>query len=189
MNTVVIIFVISFIVFSSILNWAPGTALFNDQSIIYRYYLKEFWFRSFDFQGRTNRKYFWLGLFIWVFFSFLFSIFGYFLYMEFNNSAFIFGVNTFYSIASIIPTLSIQIRRLNDIGKDPRNILLTLIPIFGSLILFFWFTYPSKSCEKVGSRNQLTDLENKLEELKSLLDREIISDDEYKSMRKKTLGL
>ena len=109
--------------------------------------------------------------------------------MEFNNSALIFGVNTFYSIASIIPTLSIQVRRLNDIGKDPRNILLTLIPIFGSLILFFWFTYPSKSCKKVGSRNQLTDLENKLEELKSLLDREIISDDEYKSMRKKTLGL
>ena len=189
MNTIVIIFVISFIVFSSTLSWAPGTALFNDQSIIYRYYLKEFWFRSFDFKGRTNRKYFWLGLFIWVFFSFLFSIFGYFLYMEFNNSALIFGVNTFYSIVSIIPTLSIQVRRLNDIGKDPRNILLTLIPIFGSLILFFWFTYPSKSCEKVGSGNELTDLENKLEELKSLLDREIISDDEYKSMRKKTLGL
>ena len=55
---------------------------------------------------------------------------------------------------SIIPGISIQIRRIRDIGKSPEWILLSLIP-FASLVLLFWYTRPSysKTKDKLNSKS------------------------------------
>jgi len=45
----------------------------------------------------------------------------------------IFGLGTF------IPSIAVSIRRLHDVDKSGWNNLLPFIPLFGSLILFYFF--------------------------------------------------
>ena len=114
-------------------------------------------------------------------------------------------ITSFFSwsllVISFIPSLSIQIRRLNDIGKEPAWVLLSFVP-FISLILLFWYAKPSKSWQntlntkkkktKITPKNELGDLfdmEERLANLKNMVDRGIISNKEYKNLRKKALGL
>ena len=54
-----------------------------------------------------------------------------------------------FTIIIIIPYISIQIRRLNDIGKNPLWILINLIPIIGQAVLLFFFIEPSKEQKKI----------------------------------------
>ena len=160
----------------------------------------EFWEKSFDFKSKTNRKVFWLTvlqvscIYVGGVLLFYFSESG-----ESIDS--IVQFSWLYAIFSFIPNLSIQIRRLNDIGKEPVWVLLSLIP-FVSLILIFWYVKPAqKSQLNVNKKrkdfninnaiglNDLTKAEEKLAKLKSMLDRGVISNEEYRELRKKTLGI
>ena len=67
-------------------------------------------------------------------------------------------------------------------------VLLSVIPIV-NLVLLFLYTQPSNSHSKSQLKNKISNEEIRLEELKSMLDRKVISEEEYNSMRKKTLGL
>ena len=177
-------------------------------------FFKEFWGRSFDFMGKTNRRRFWLTVLqvsIVYFFLIGIPIFIY-VYASINNSSFdadeiesltrnISLISWFGAIINFIPGISLQIRRLNDIGKEPSWVLLSFVP-FISLILLFWYSKPS--CKKriasdkkdfnLGSIEK-TDLSNldyaeeRLEKLKSMVDKGLISNKEYEELRKKTLGL
>ena len=152
----------------------------------YRYYFKEFWSRAFDFKGKTSRKDFWMEFLFWNLISLLLILCGLSFYIELGWQTPIILIPSIHLIASIIPNISIQIRRLRDAGKSPAWILISLVPLI-QLILLFWFACPSQSKKKVKSKP--SDLENKLEEIKNLLDRNIINEEEYKSIRKKILGL
>ena len=127
---------------------------------IYKYYIKEYWMRSFDFNGKTNGKLFWriiligypigllIGLLIHsVFFGFINYGFYYIDYYEYflNNEEVnqILYVPIIYFFINIIPTLSIQIRRLNDIKKSRLFFLLHFIPVIGLSTLLLLYTYPS----------------------------------------------
>ena len=160
----------------------------------------EFWEKSFDFKSKTNRKVFWLTvlqescIYVGGVLLFYFSESG-----ESIDS--IVQFSWLYAIFSFIPNLSIQIRRLNDIGKEPVWVLLSLIP-FVSLILIFWYVKPAQKSQLNGNKkrkdfnsnnaiglNDLTKAEEKLAKLKSMLDRGVISNEEYRELRKKTLGI
>jgi len=152
----------------------------------YKYYLKEFWYRSFDFTGKTTREFFWIGFLFWNLIFLLVIICGLSFYLELGWRTPLIFLSSIHLIVTIIPNISIQIRRLRDAGKSPALILLGLIPIV-SLILIFWYASPSQSKQK--NKSNPSDLENKLEEINSLLDRNIINEEEYKSIRKKILGI
>ena len=103
------------------------------------------------------------------------------------------------AIINFIPNISIQVRRLRDIGKEPAWILLTFIP-FVSFILLFWYAKSSfkresdleKGLPNYSTDSDLTNLDNaekRLEKLKSMVDKGLISNKEYEELRKKTLGL
>ena len=103
------------------------------------------------------------------------------------------------AIINFIPNISIQVRRLRDIGKEPAWVLLTFIP-FVSFILLFWYAKSSfkreydleKGLPNYSTDNDLTNLDNaekRLEKLKSMVDKGLISNKEYEELRKKTLGL
>ena len=159
----------------------------------------EFWEKSFDFKSKTNRKVFWLTvlqvscIYVGGVLLFYFSESG-------ESIESIYQFTWLFSIFSFIPNLSIQIRRLNDIGKEPVWVLLSLIP-FASLILIFWYVKPSQKSQLNGEKrkdfnsintislNDLTNAEEKLAKIKSMLDRGVISAEEYKELRKKTLDL
>ncbi len=44
-----------------------------------------------------------------------------------------------FSIATIVPSLAVQVRRLHDIDKSGWWILISFIPIIGAIWLIVWF--------------------------------------------------
>lgn len=49
-----------------------------------------------------------------------------------------------YVVGTMLPTLALGVRRLHDVGKSGSFMWLLLIPFFGSLILFMFFTMDSQ---------------------------------------------
>ncbi len=107
--------------------------------IIMNWYLDILKNKYAEFGGRARRTEFWS----FVLFNFIFSLVA----MALDN---IFGIafcgygngpiNLLYSLAVLIPSLAVSVRRLHDIGKSGWMLLVALIPIIGAiwlLILFF----------------------------------------------------
>lgn len=47
-----------------------------------------------------------------------------------------------FAIATFLPTLAVQVRRLHDINRSGWWVLLGLIPLIGFIILVIWFIKP-----------------------------------------------
>jgi len=57
-----------------------------------------------------------------------------------DTSFFLFcGLLVLYSLAIMIPSLAVAVRRLHDIGKSGWYYLVSLIPLVGGIILLVWF--------------------------------------------------
>lgn len=50
-----------------------------------------------------------------------------------------YGLLMLYSLAVLIPSLAVAVRRLHDIGKSGWYYLIGLIPFVGGIILLVWF--------------------------------------------------
>lgn len=97
-----------------------------------------------DFNGRARRSEYWY----FVLFSFLISI-GLSLV-----DVFAFGISpmtgesgllsNLYSLAVLLPTLGVTVRRLHDVGKSGWYILIALIPLIGAIWLLILFFTDSK---------------------------------------------
>ncbi|MGK0365304.1 MAG: uncharacterized membrane protein YhaH (DUF805 family), partial [Saprospiraceae bacterium] len=48
-------------------------------------------------------------------------------------------------LASIVPSLSVAVRRLHDVGRSGWFYLIALIPLIGAIILLIWFCTDGKS--------------------------------------------
>jgi uncharacterized membrane protein YhaH (DUF805 family) len=46
------------------------------------------------------------------------------------------------SLAIIVPSLAVAIRRLHDIGRSGWWLLIQLVPVVGSLVLLWWYIQP-----------------------------------------------
>ena len=124
----------------------------------------------------------------WNLISLLLIICGLSFYIELGWQTPIILIPSIHLIISIIPNISIQIRRLRDVGVKPVFILIGFIPLV-NLVLLFCYLQPSNSYDQNKLKTKVSKEEIRLEELKSMLDRNVINEEEYKSMRKKTLGL
>ena len=164
----------------------------------------EFWNNSFNFTGKTNRRDYWntvlqLGcIYLFVLFLALFIT----LLLDPVNlgglSEFSINFGWLVAIVTFIPNLAIQVRRLNDIGKEPAWVLLSFVP-FISLILIFWYAKPSlknksnsNSELEVDNTNQFNNLdktEERLEKFKVMLEKDLITSEEYEKLKRKLLGL
>ena len=65
-----------------------------------------------------------------------------------QDIGFIFYV--IYLFAAFIPCISLQVRRLHDIGKSGWLLLLNFIPIIGPIVLLVWFCRSSESDNQYG---------------------------------------
>ena len=95
--------------------------------------------KYFDFKGRARRSEYWyfflfiiLGSVLLAFIEGLYS--G--LTGQFNVDESIFA-NIFY-LFIVIPSLAVSVRRLHDIGRTGWWVLISFIPIAGSIILLIW---------------------------------------------------
>jgi len=65
----------------------------------------------------------------------------------------IIGINLFYivfALAVLVPGIAVGVRRLHDISKSGWWILLSLIPLIGSIVLIIWFVGDSHPDNEYG---------------------------------------
>ncbi len=93
-------------------------------------------FQYFDFEGRARRKEFWVFALSNMTILFLLNN----LDGLFSNSYFYYAATAF-SVFIFIPSVTVFLRRLHDIGKTGWNILWVLIPFIGWiwLTILLWF--------------------------------------------------
>ncbi len=176
--------------------WDKNNPLFE----LFEYYFHEFWRRSTDFTGKTKRKDFWMAELFHTLIIILLYIILFLFRNEYLSIQRVTTLIIIYLIASFIPNSSIQVRRLRDIGKEPEFVFLSLIP-FANLILLFWFSYPSNTDKSIKSsidysitktenniNKKMDEIEIKLERLKTIHNKGLISDEEYNSAKKQALN-
>lgn len=160
-------------------------------------YFLEFWKNSFNFKGNTKRSEFWITQ-LFLLFQYVYAVIlginiylinytsrlycrgNYFECEEIDERLiFQFTINLIigFSFLTLIPSLSLQIRRLRDFGRNPLWVLISLIPFVGGILLLIFYLSPSK--EDIRQR--------KLEGLEELLSKGTIDEEEYKYMRKQIL--
>ncbi|MFM2480857.1 DUF805 domain-containing protein [Celerinatantimonas sp. YJH-8] len=89
------------------------------------------------FSGRARRKEYWM-------YSLFYAIF-YILLMILDAILDMVGVLTLiYSLALLLPSLAVGVRRLHDIGRSGWWWLICLIPIVGSIVLLVFFCTDSE---------------------------------------------
>lgn len=90
-----------------------------------------------DFKTRSTIKEFWLFNFLSILISLIFTIIDSLVDFKFVSNI---GVLTaLYSICIFIPSLSVSVRRLHDVGKSGWTILFIIIPIVGIIWLLALF--------------------------------------------------
>ncbi len=91
-----------------------------------------------EFTGRARRKEFWtftlVNLVISLIISALDNIVG--LGIGF--------LGTLFSLAILLPSIAVAIRRLHDIGKEGWWLLIGLIPIIGWIVLIYFYVQDSE---------------------------------------------
>lgn len=99
-----------------------------------------------DFKTRSTIREFWLfnllSLIIGLIFIMIDSSF------DLKSTGNIGDLTTLYSIFIFIPSLSVSVRRLHDVGKSGWNILFIIVPIIGIIWLLALFcrdTMPEKN--------------------------------------------
>ncbi len=103
---------------------------------------KLFFTRSFDFEGRSSRREFWLGVLPNA--VIMLAIIGLLLYSLLGITP---PINTFsiimitalclFCLIELVPSVSLIVRRMHDIGRSGYYIFVLFIPVFG----FFWYLY------------------------------------------------
>jgi uncharacterized membrane protein YhaH (DUF805 family) len=93
-----------------------------------------------DFKGRARRKEFWMYYLVWgIIYTVLYIIF---MILAFTQSSILMGLGSLllsaFSLATIVPTLAVGVRRLHDMGKSGKMILLLLVPIANFVVLYWW---------------------------------------------------
>jgi uncharacterized membrane protein YhaH (DUF805 family) len=98
------------------------------------------WQRAADFSGRSRRKEYWLFNLLNALAFFVLVIVGitfdWALFGEGHKGGTAFYLIGIYGVVCFIPSLSVTVRRLHDIGKSGWWYFIAFVPIVGGLILF-----------------------------------------------------
>lgn len=87
-----------------------------------------------DFNGRARRKEYWMFVLFNILFAFIAVLLDNLLGITFGELG--YGpIYITYALIVFIPGLAVSVRRLHDIGKSGWMILISLIPLIGSIWL------------------------------------------------------
>ena len=98
-----------------------------------------------DFSGRARRKEYWMFVLFNVIFSFAWSFLLTLLIMFPHGGMADPTIVYSYSVAMILPSIAVAVRRLHDTGKSGWWMLIGLIPIVGGIWLFILMLEDSQS--------------------------------------------
>jgi uncharacterized membrane protein YhaH (DUF805 family) len=100
------------------------------------------WRNWLDFSGRARRKEFWVFTLINILVSLVLAIADSVIGVKDHDGT---GVlDGIYSICAFIPSLSVNFRRLHDIGRSAWWLLLAFLPIIGWIVLFVFSVMDSQ---------------------------------------------
>ena len=107
----------------------------------------DYWKNYFNFKDRTSRKDFWMTVLFLVIINIVINlIFPGSSKTTSNSFNYSFSaVASIWSLATVIPSLAMGVRRLHDINKSGWWILIDLIPLVGIIVLLVF--YCSKSVD------------------------------------------
>jgi len=96
----------------------------------------EAWKKFAVFQGRARRKEYWFFALINVVVV-IALVMADFATGTLNSEAGIGLLSGLYSLAVLVPSLAVSVRRLHDVGRSGWWVLLALVPLLGLVILVF----------------------------------------------------
>lgn len=93
--------------------------------------VKSFWLNYVNFQGRASRSEYWYGILFYLIVAYLANIFGSIMFepIIISEERETNPVSLAWSLAALLPFLSVNIRRLHDANRSGWWILFGLIPI------------------------------------------------------------
>ncbi|WP_438464380.1 DUF805 domain-containing protein [Marinomonas sp. PE14-40] len=95
-----------------------------------------------DFTGRARRREYWyFNLYYFIFFLIV-------IVLDAVSTA--GGFTALYSLAMIVPSVSVLVRRLHDTSRTAWWLLLILIPVVGQLILLYFLVQDSHQDNEYG---------------------------------------
>ena len=97
---------------------------------------QEFWKKWNVFDGKSSIREFWMTVLINFVISMLFGIIG--VVLGFNL------LGSIWSLAILVPSIAVMIRRLHDASHSGWNVLWLFLPIPGWIILIIFLIQPSK---------------------------------------------
>ena len=95
------------------------------------------WKKYVDFSGRARRTEYWM----FVVFTLLATIAIGFVDRLLGTSGVLYGI---YTLAALLPSLAVLVRRLHDTGRSGWMMLIALIPIIGAIVLLVFLCCDSK---------------------------------------------
>ncbi|MBR4156874.1 MAG: DUF805 domain-containing protein [Bacteroidales bacterium] len=101
----------------------------------------------FDFKGRARRKEYWYFTLFCFIFSILVELVGSILGMMVGSYILHSILSLIFCIITFIPSISVSVRRLHDIGRSGWWGLLCLVPIIGWIWLIVWACFDSQENE------------------------------------------
>lgn len=122
--------------------------------------VKHVFANSFDFRGRARRSEYWYFCLFNMLMSFLLGFMDGMMGTTFTTStgAQMGIIGILFSLAVLIPSLAVSIRRLHDIGKSGWYLLVCLIPLIGGLLLLYWSVLDSEPQDNKYGPNPKVDL-------------------------------
>lgn len=100
------------------------------------------WKRAFDYAGRTSRSDFWWFVLLNFIVSLILTGIG--LAVAFGFSVDVLAnLSTLYSMASVVPSIPLVVRRLRDSGKHWAWLFINLVPCIGPFWLIYLLVQPT----------------------------------------------
>lgn len=125
----------------------------SERSWVQAYLLDTYVRDCFNFKGTISRKQFWLSIISYALITLVgIAIIPFTDYLK----SFILWVSALLIFVPLLPLLSMQTRRLHDIGKSGAWIFLHLIPVLGQLYLLILFCRKGKN-ETVRTKGNIID--------------------------------
>ncbi len=101
---------------------------------------KIFWSKAFDFKGRSTRSEYW-----WAYLAntIVYFLLAFFVGISSVTNETLNLIYILYALGQFIPSISICIRRVRDMGKGWQWIFINLIPIVGAIWYIVLLCQPS----------------------------------------------
>jgi uncharacterized membrane protein YhaH (DUF805 family) len=98
------------------------------------------------FSGRARRSEFWY----WALFQVVIGVIAWMLDRAVFNVAYVSWFGVVVSLALLLPSLAVAVRRLHDTGRRGWWILIVLVPVVGSIILLVFYVQDSQPDNQYG---------------------------------------